>query len=155
MGFFTSKAACHAFRKSAARWCRTKRSNKKLSICWSFPEETNAPSRLWECRTRRRVKHSCCSVQSISILPSCAKNFRTQVFQTCGFQKTSNASRQSPSWPRVNSISKNAMNASLKEATQTETTLTRQLRKARSVRSDQERVARSSSFNRHGEILPK
>jgi len=43
------------------------------------------------------------SAQSISISPSCAKNCRKQVFQTCGFQKTSTASKQFRFLPQGNS----------------------------------------------------
>src|SRR5947207_1533602 len=35
----TSKAASRDFQKSAAKWCRTKRSNRKSSSCWDYPEE--------------------------------------------------------------------------------------------------------------------
>src|SRR5437867_11399226 len=86
MDFFTSKAACRVFQKSAAKWCRTKPLNKKLLIGCSSQAETNVRSPLSAYRMKQKVKHSCCSAQSISILLIFAKNFRTQSYQTCGFQ---------------------------------------------------------------------
>src|SRR5207302_11061880 len=76
MDFFTSKAACRVFQKSAAKWCRTKRSNKKLLICCSSQAETNVRSPLSACRMKQKVKHSCCSAQSISTLLICAKKLQ-------------------------------------------------------------------------------
>ncbi len=58
MDFFTLKDGSRASQRSAAKWFRTKPSNKRSSICWAFLEKTNAWSQLSESRTNPKAKHS-------------------------------------------------------------------------------------------------